>query len=124
MAKKHLDFDQFLAEREEKTMVVTIFGRDCEVPVELPWAYVLKVQGMLKGQLPISGEENMALLQQMFKPDDFKFIVENPKFKASHIWELIAFTWMRAEDEKPNEPVFKTEDDVKVEQTQANSAKK
>lgn len=125
MAKKHLDFDQFLAEREDRTMIVRVFGRDCEVPVELPWAYVLKVQGMLKGQISISGEENMKLLAQMFAPEDFQYITEHPEFRASYVWELIAYTWMRGdEDKKPKGPVFKTEDDVKIEQTQAGAAKK
>ncbi len=125
MAKRHVDFDRFLAEREDRTMTVRVFGRDCEVPVELPWVYVLKIQEMLSGKIQISGEENMKLLQQMFSRDDFEFIVSHPEFRYSYVWELIAYTWLRADaPEKPSEPVFRTEDDIKVEQTQAGAKKK
>ena len=125
MAKKHVDFDQFLAEREDRTMTVRVFGRECEVPVELPWAYVLKIQGMIRGQLQISGEENMNLLRQMFSAEDFAYITGHPEFRISYVWDLIAYTWLSAEDEKkPAEPVFRTEDDVKIEQTQAGAEKK
>ncbi|MGN0773487.1 MAG: hypothetical protein ACI4MP_06810 [Candidatus Ventricola sp.] len=125
MAKRHVDFDQFLAEREDRTMTVRVFGRECEVPVELPWAYVLKIQGMLRGQLQISGEENMKLLQQMFSEDDFAFITGHPEFRISYVWDLIAYTWLSAAEEKKSDgPVFRTEDDLKVEQTQASSEKK
>ena len=126
MAKIYKDFDQFLAEREDKTMIITVFGRQCEVPIELPWLYMMKIERFVKSKIPISGEENMALLSQMFKPDDYKYIVEHPEFRASNIWDLIAFAWLNVGDEekRPEGPVFRTEDDVKIEKTRANSPKK
>lgn len=125
-AGKIKDFDRFIAEREDKKITVRIFGRECKVPSELPWHYMLKVEGMLNKKLRISGEDNMNLLKQMFAPDDFEFIINNPDFRASYVWELIAYTWLRDDeaDKKDKEPVFRTEDDVKVEKTQAGASKK
>ena len=34
MARKTLDFDHFIAERENAKMTIRIFGRDCVVPAE------------------------------------------------------------------------------------------
>lgn len=125
MARKTLDFDHFIAERENAKMTIRIFGRDCVVPAELPFDYMLKVERMIREKIPITGEENFALLKQLFSAEDLEFIVHHPEFRASYIWELIAFAWLRVEEEKkPSEPVFKTEDDVKVEETRARSAKK
>lgn len=126
MAKKVKDFDQFLAEREDRTMVVRVFERDCEVPVELPWLYMLKIEGMIKKKISISGQDNMGLLSQMFAQEDFQFITTHPEFRASNVWELIAYTWLNIgnKDEQSAEPVFKTEDDVKVEDTKAGAPKK
>lgn len=119
------DFDRFIAEREDKKITVRIFGRDIQVPAELPWHYVMKVERMFREKSPISGEDNANLIRQMLSPDDYKFVTEHPDFRASYFWELIAFTWLRNEEaEKPKTPVFKTEDEVKVEETQKNSSKK
>ena len=119
------DFDRFIAEREDKKITVRIFGRDIQVPAELPWHYVMKVERMFREKTPISGEDNANLIRQMLSPDDYKFVTEHPDFRASYFWELIAFTWLRNEEaEKPKTPVFKTEDEVKVEETQKNSSKK
>lgn len=119
------DFDRFIAEREDKKITVRIFGRDIQVPAELPWHYVMKVERMFREKTPISGEDNANLIRQMLSPDDYKFVTEHPDFRASYFWELIAFTWLRNEEaENPKTPVFKTEDEVKVEETQKNSSKK
>lgn len=119
------DFDRFIAEREDKKITVRIFGRNIQVPAELPWHYVMKVERMFREKSPISGEDNANLIRQMLSPDDYKFVTEHPDFRASYFWELIAFTWLRNEKaEKPKTPVFKTEDEVKVEETQKNSSKK
>ena len=123
---RFVDFDRFLAEREQRMTTVRIFGRDCRVPVELPWHYVLKVDAMLHGGSNISGEENLAILKQMFAPEDYEFITTHPEFRASYVWELIARTWLRADSDEPadNGPVFRTEDDVKIERTQDGASKK
>mgnify|MGYP007005895812 FL=1 len=126
MTRKTLDFDRFLSERENATMTIRVFGRDCIVPAELPFDYMLKIERMVRDKVAITGEENFMLLRQMFSSDDFEYIVHHPEFRASYVWELIAFAWLRAEKEeqKPSEPVFKTEDEVKIEETKARSAKK
>lgn len=118
------DFDQFLAEKEDRRMRVRIFGRDCEVPLELPYYYVLKIEAMVKEGRNIQGDENMTLLRQMFQPEDFAFITQHPQFKASTVWELIAYTWLNESQETAKEPQFKTEDDLKIAQTQGGSKKK
>ena len=102
----------------------------CEITeaslAELPFDYMLKIERMVRDKVAITGEENFMLLRQMFSSDDFEYIVHHPEFRASYVWELIAFAWLRAEKEeqKPSEPVFKTEDEVKIEETKARSAKK
>ena len=123
---KFIDFDRFLAEREQRLTTVHIFGRDCKVPAELPWHYVLKVDAMLHGGPAVPGTDNLAILKQMFTPEDYDFITQHPEFRASYVWELIARTWLRAEDDAPADkgPVFRTEDDVKVEKTQNGASKK
>lgn len=122
------DFDRFISEREDKRITVRIFGRECNVPRELPWYYMMKVENLIRsgGKDGISGQENLALLRQMFDPDDFEYITNHPEFRGSYVWELIAYTWLRDDgaDDKPEGPVFKTEDDLKVEQTQAGASKK
>ena len=128
MPKQILDFDAFLAESEDKTKIIRIFGRDCEVPVELPFTYVLKIEAMLKGKgKRITGEENIALLKRMFRPQDISYIMNHPKFHASDVWNLIAFAWLQGNadaPEEPQDPVFHTEDDLKAEQTRAKTPKK
>lgn len=126
LKNRYIDFDRFLAERGRQMTVVHIFGRDCRVPVELPWHYVLKVDAMLRGGPAVSGMDNLAVLKQMFAPEDFEFITRHPEFRASHVWELIARTWLRTGEDAPEEkgPVFHTEDDVKVEKTQGGASKK
>ena len=96
-------------------MAVRVFGRECLVPKELPWHYVMKVEAMVRGRGGISGEENMRLFQQMFSEDDCRYILNHPEFRASTVWELIAYTWLRGDgaDQAP-QPAFKTEDDVKI----------
>ena len=123
---KFIDFDRFLAEREQRMTSVRIFGRECKVPAELPWHYVLKVDAMLHGGPAVPGMDNLAILKQMFSPEDYAFIVQHPEFRASYVWELIARTWLRAdeEDSKDEGPVFRTEDDLKVEETQDGKGKK
>lgn len=122
-----IDFDRFLAEREQQKRIVRIFGRDCPVPSELPWTYVLKVDAMLHGGPRVSGTDNLELLRRMFSPEDYAFIVGHPEFRASYVWELIARTWLRAGDDEGRPkagPVFRTEDEVKIEQTRADAPKK
>ena len=123
---RFVDFDRFLAERERRMITVRIFGRDCRVPLELPWHYVLKVDAMLRGGPAVPGEDNLAILKQMFAPEDYEFITRHSEFRASHVWELIARTWLRAEDDAPAEkgPVFRTEDEVKIERSQGGASKK
>ena len=127
MAKdKFVDFDRFLAERGQRMITVRIFGRDCRVPAELPWYYVLKVDAMLHGGPAVPGEDNLAILERMFAPEDYAFIVGHPEFRASHVWELIARTWLSAEEDAPERggPVFRTEDEVKIERTRDGGPKK
>lgn len=126
MSTTRLDFDRFLAEKEQDTKTITIFGRECEVPAELPWYYVMKVERMIRYKKPITGQENINLLRQMFKPDDFQFITHHAKFRASNVWELISFAWLTAtkDEAKPSEPVFRTEDEVKIEETRAKNGSK
>lgn len=111
------DFDRFLAEREARPMVLRILGRDCAVPAELPWWYVMKVERMLRDGTPIPGEENARLLEQLMTPEDFAFVTGHEEFRASWFWEIIAFGWLRDGDEARAEPVFRTEDDMKVRET-------
>ena len=126
MAKdKFVDFDRFLAEREQRMTTVRIFGRECRVPAELPWHYVLKVDAMLHGGPAVPGEDNLAILKQMFAPEDYDFITNHPDFRAAYVWELIARTWLRAGEEEENRgPEFRTEDDVRIEKTREGAGKK
>ena len=124
MKDRFVDFDRFLAEREQRMTTVRIFGRDCAVPAELPWHYVLKVDAMLHGGPAVPGEENFAVLKQMFAPEDFAFITEHPEFRASYVWELIARTWLREDADEEMGPVFRTEDDVRIERTRDGASKK
>ena len=123
---KYVDFDRFLAEREQRMITVHIFGRDCRVPAELPWHYVLKVDAMLHGGEAVAGAENLAILERMFAAEDYAFITQHPNFCASYVWELIARTWLRVEGDEFGDkgPVFRTEDDVKIEKTKENAGKK
>lgn len=119
------DFDRFIAEREGAKMQIRIFGRECSIPAELPWHYMMKIERMLKTGQPISGEENAALVKQLLQPDDYEFVTNHPEFRVSYFWRLIAFAYLQPDEpEKPAGPVFKTEDDVRVEKTQAGAAKK
>ena len=118
------DFDRFMAEREQKPMAVRILGRDCLVPRELPWSYMLKVERMLKTGEPIPGEENIALLKRVLSPEDYAYVTGHPDFRASWFWEIIAFAWLRAEPEGAPKRGFVTEDDVRVERTRASRPKK
>ena len=121
-----IDFDRFLAEREGRKLTVRVFGRDCRVPAELPWHYVLRVDEMLRGGPGVSGTENLKLLKQMFRPEDYEYVTGHPEFRASYVWELIARTWLRAGESAPEKrsPAFRTEDEVKIEQTRADASKK
>ena len=123
---KFVDFDRFLAERERRMTTVRIFGRDCRAPAELPWHYVLKVDAMLHGGPAVPGEDNLAILRQMFAPEDYDYITQHPEFRASYVWELIARTWLRDEDDAVTEkgPVFRTEDEVKIKKTRDSAPKK
>ena len=123
---KFVDFDRFLAERERRMISVRIFGRECEVPAELPWHYVLKVDGMLRGGPAVSGGDNLEILKQMFSPEDFAFITGHSEFRASYVWELIARVWLREDgdvDAKKG-PVFRTEDELRIERTRDGAKKK
>ena len=117
------DFDRFLAEREARPMKLRILGRECAVPAELPWWYVLKVERMLRQGVPIPGEENAALLRQLLRAEDYEYVVHHPEFRASWFWEIIAFGWLRDEEEAPAKPGFRTEDDIKVAVTREAAAK-
>ena len=114
---KTRDFDRFMAEREDEKLCLRILGRDCMVPRELPWSYMLRVERMLRTGEAVSGEENIALLRQVLSPEDFDYLTRHPAFKASWFWEIIAFGWLRADEtEKPG---FVTEDDLKIKSTDA-----
>lgn len=114
---KTRDFDRFMAEREDQKICLRILGRDCMVPVELPWSYMLRVERMLQTGEPVRGEENVALLRQVLEPDDYEYLTHHPAFRASWFWEIIAFAWLR--DDEAEKPAFVTEDDVKVRRTEA-----
>lgn len=119
------DFDKFIAEREGAMMQINVFGRICSIPSELPWHYMMKVERMFRTGEPIPGQANIDLVKQILSPEDYEYITGHPEFRASYFWQLIAFAYIYGdEEEKPKEPVFKTEDDVKVEKTQAGSSKK
>ena len=45
---KYFDFDQFMAEREEKPVIIKIFGEEEQLPASLPADIVLKVIAMQK----------------------------------------------------------------------------
>lgn len=127
MAAGVKDFDRFISEREQISITVRVFGRECKVPSELPWHYVMKVEDLLHKGKTISGEDNFKLLQQMFSKEDYEYITNHPEFRPSYVWELIAFTWLRSTPEDtsgPKTPVFKTEDEVKIEQTRNGAEKK
>ena len=111
------DFDRFLAEREARPMKLRILGRECAVPAELPWWYVLKVERMLRQGVPIPGEENARLLEQLLTAEDFAYVTGHPQFRASWFWEIIAFGWLRDEEAEGAEPGFQTEDDMKARET-------
>ena len=117
------DFDRFLAEREGRTVRLRILGRECEAPGELPWWYVMKVERLLREGTPIDGEENARLLRQLLRPEDFEYVTGHPEFRASWFWEIIAFGWLREENEA-GEPGFETEDDRRVARSREASAKK
>ena len=128
------DFDRFLAEREQPRMTVRILGRDCEVPRELPWVYMLKVERMLRTGEPIPGEDNVALVRRVLSKEDFEYVTGHPDFRASWFWELIAFAWLRAGEPDSGRadaggpdsggPVFRNEDDVRAAQTRASRRKR
>jgi len=118
------DFDRFMAEREDGRMRLRILGRDCEVPRELPWHYMLKVERMLRTGEPVSGEDNIALVRQVLSPEDFEYVTGHPAFRASWFWELIAFAWLRGDAPAQAGPAFRTEDDLRVERTRAGRSKK
>ena len=117
------DFDRFLREREGGGMRLKVLGREIEAPSELPWWYVLKVERLLKAGTPISGEENAALLRQLLKEEDYDYIVHHPEFRASWFWEIIAFGWLRGGEARDGAPEFRTEDELKVEQTREGRGK-
>ena len=119
------DFDRFMAERAGDRMTVRILGRDCRVPRELPWHYMLRVERMIRTGDPIPGEENMAMLRRMLLPEDYEYVTSHPDFRASWFWEIIAFAWLRA-DEGPSarDGGFQCEDDVRVERTREDRPKK
>ena len=121
---KTKDFDRFMAEREERKMTVRILGRDVEVPAELPWEYVMKVERMLRTGEPVSGRENIDLMRRMLREEDYEYITRHPAFRASWFWEIIAFAWLRSEEASDGAPGFRCEDDVKAEETQADASKK
>ena len=112
------DFDRFMAERGEEKMEIVILGRACEVPRELPWSYMLKVERLLRTGEPIPGEENIALVKRILKPEDYAYVTNHPSFRASWFWELIAWAWLRG-DEPREERGFRTEDDLRVARTRA-----
>lgn len=111
------DFDRFLMEREARPLKLRILGRECAVPSELPWWYVMKVERMLRDGTPIPGEENARLLEQLLTAEDFAYVTGHPEFRASWFWEIIAFGWLRDEEAERAEPAFRTEDDMKVRET-------
>ncbi len=123
--KEYKDFDAFIAEKEKQTKTLHILGRDCEVPLELPWWYVVKVDRMRIGGEPISGEENIEMLKYLLKPEDYEYVVNHKDFKASYFWQIIAYGWLMEEPKKKKKGGgFKTEDDVRVEKSKDESAKK
>ena len=131
---KTRDFDRFMAEREDEKLCLRILGRDCMVPRELPWVYMLKVELMLRTGEPIPGEDNVALVRRVLSKEDFEYVTGHPDFRASWFWELIAFAWLRAGEPDSGRadaggpdsggPVFRNEDDVRAAQTRASRRKR
>ena len=114
----------YLAEREDSKMTLHIFGRDCLVPRELPFSYTLKVERMLRGGEPITGKENMELLKRLLTEDDYEYVTTHPEFRASYFWEIIASGWLRQDKPQKKQGEFKTEDDLRVEASKVDAAKK
>ena len=116
------DFDRFMAEREDDRMAVKVLGREISVPRELPWYYMLKVDRLVRSGEPISGEDNEKLLRQVLSKADYDYLTGHPSFKASWFWEIIAFTWLRSDEEKSGDG-FTTEDEERVRRTRDGRGK-
>lgn len=56
---KYFDFDQFMAEKEKKPVVIKIFGEEEELPSSLPAEIVLKVIAMRRDKKQIVSEMEM-----------------------------------------------------------------
>ena len=117
------DFDRFMAEREDARMAVKVLGREISVPRELPWYYMLKVDRLVRSGEPISGEDNERLLRQVLSKEDYDYLTGHPSFRASWFWEIIAFGWLRGGEARDGAPEFRTEDELKVEQTREGRGK-
>ena len=117
---KCVDFDRFIAERENEKMEVTLFGRKCLLPTELPWHYVMKIERMVRLGEPISGAENREMLSQLLTPEDFTYVTGHERFRASYFWEIIAECYLR--EGKPGNGEFVCEDEVKIRQTASKKA--
>lgn len=56
---KYFDFDQFMAEKEEKPVIIKIFGEEEELPASLPADIVLKVIAMQKNPEAVISESQL-----------------------------------------------------------------
>ena len=121
---RYIDYDKYYAEREHETTTVRIFGRDCEVPVELPFDYMMKLIKLSQEEKGASTSENLKLLSQMFKPDDYKHITTNPKFKVSDVHALVRVVWLETPDDDDGEAEEVTEDSLIIEKSGAHQRKK
>lgn len=68
----HFDFDQFMAEREGKPIVIRIFGQDEELPPSLPADLVVKVMALhRKGVKRTSEKDILELGSALFGEERF-----------------------------------------------------
>lgn len=56
---RYFDFDQFMAEKEEKPFIIKIFGEEEKLPASLPADLVLKVLAMQKDKNRVISESEM-----------------------------------------------------------------
>jgi hypothetical protein len=56
---KYFDFDQFMAEKEEKPLIIKIFGEEEELPSSLPADLVLKIIAMQRDKNRVISEAEM-----------------------------------------------------------------
>lgn len=121
---KFIDFDKYMAERGQELKTVRIFGRDCDVPQEVPFDYMMTMLKLSAEEQGMTASANIRLLQQMFKQDDYEFITTHPSFKLSDVHALVRKIWLESDDDEADEPDEITEDNLAIEKSGANRRKK